>query len=194
MDPFNPKDLNRLLEDLRGSRPVDGTDFWDELLRGPDRSAAIGGQAFLENAVTRVLGRLLVRDDKHVRRLIGDEERGGELSYSDQCRLLYALGLIGPNMLSDFLTIGRIRNKFGHSCRSPRFATPSIADACESLWAPDCLQMPCRVADVRSTSPDRGRRARGRYLYTLYAGEHGLALELMLRPELYLSRRPLWMF
>jgi DNA-binding MltR family transcriptional regulator len=192
MDPYNPKDLCRLMQIIRGSRSEDDkSDFWDELLSGPDRNAGISGQAFLENAVTKTLSMLLARDDKHTVRLIGDEERGGELGFSDQCRLLYGLGLIGPNILSDFLTVARIRNKFGHSHRSPKFTTPAIADACESLWTPDNLRMPCRVADCRKHLPNQ--RARGRYIYTLYVAEHGLALELMLREELYSSGRPMWM-
>lgn len=43
-----------------------------------------------------------------------DEDKSGELTFSDQCRLLYALGVIGSNTLSDFLTVARIRNKFAH--------------------------------------------------------------------------------
>jgi hypothetical protein len=187
-------DVYRVLEELRGSATTEEIqEFIVELLTGPDRSSAIIGQARLEMSVTKCLAILMPRQDKHVTRLIGDEDRGGELTFSDQCRLLYGLGVIGPKTLSDFLTIARIRNKFGHSARSLKFSSPMIADACESLWAPDHLILPYKIRDLRTSSSERGLRARGRYLYTLYAGFHGLAYELVRRPELAASRIPVWM-
>jgi DNA-binding MltR family transcriptional regulator len=175
-------------------------EFLAELLGGKShRAAVIAGQSFLECAVRHALWNLMTRRDKHAKAILGADNKKGELGFSDQCRLLYALGLIGQHTLSDFHILARIRNKFGHRHLSLRFDTPEIASACDSLWSPDHpTTLPPDMEGMRAfyatiDRKDRVLWARARYAYAIYFGVHGMSAELGKRQEVYISHVTWWL-
>lgn len=105
----------------------------DEMAASGDRGAAVLGQAMLEEIIKDVIVATLQGGANHKKKLVGDSESPGSLGFADQCRLAHCLDLVSARGLSDLLTIGRIRNRFGHSTDSISFTTPRISDQCDAL-------------------------------------------------------------
>ena len=166
----------------------------EELMSGSDRAAIITGQALLESAVTNAIWSLFSRRDKHAKEIVGDEDSPGELSFYYQCKLLYAMGLIGPHTLSDFLAIAKMRNKFGHRYRPMAFSSDDIKNACNSLWTPDHSQnIPADLTHLKSLLDKWQDQAKARFIFTIWVALHVLTGEILNRPEPFLSYIPKWL-
>jgi hypothetical protein len=98
-----------------------------------DRAAALLAVALLEIRIKQTIkGRVKVRDKKLLR-LIGDQEKPGELAFLDQCRLAYCLGAFGPETFDDLETMAQVRNRFAHRFAALTFEDPKIRTLCMSL-------------------------------------------------------------
>lgn len=168
--------------DSNGIGSPDG-DEWDqiyeELAGSSDRAVAVLAQAMLEQDVRWLVGAAM-RDGKHTKHLIGSCDSPGVLTFSDQCRLAHSLHLFGDDVLSDLLTIAKIRNRFGHS-RSPlTFESPSIRDRCLSLRN----HRVCSSAEPSLLRGTTGREsARGRYVLCVESILNEIAFNFSYRAE-----------
>jgi hypothetical protein len=117
-----PDDLNRIQE---------------ELSKQTDRGAAVLGTSFVEWRVRQAISTRLKIWDSNAERIFGTDDRGGELGFTDQCRMAYCLGLVGPIGLKDLETIARIRNRFAHHLSITSFADQKISTLCGNLKTPE---------------------------------------------------------
>jgi len=102
-------------------------DLLESLDARGDREAVIIGHGYLEDALCAMLDALFVEDSEKTAR----EALPGH--FAARCSLAYALGLVGPKMLSDLRLLGKIRNLFAHRWQTLRFSTPEIERICTTL-------------------------------------------------------------
>jgi hypothetical protein len=107
-----------------------------ELHSESDRSAAIIGAAFVEDALQRaLLSRMrspLKSEDR--KRLFG--ANAPLSSFAGKIIIAYATYLIGPQTRDDFDCVREIRNAFAHTVGSLSFETPQVAVHCAHLRLP----------------------------------------------------------
>ena len=120
----------------RAPSTIEFLEVLGELHSESERSAAIIGAAFVEDALQRAL---LSR----MRSSLGSEDRrrlfgaNGPLStFSGKIIIGYATHLIGPRTRDDLDCIREIRNAFAHTVGSLSFETSQIAAHCAHLQLP----------------------------------------------------------
>jgi hypothetical protein len=120
----------------RAPSTIEFLEVLSELHSESERSAAIIGAAFVEDALQRaLLSRMrspLSSDDR--RRLFG--ANGALSSFSGKIMIAYATHLLGPETRDDLDCIREIRNAFAHTVGSLSFETPQIAAHCAHLRLP----------------------------------------------------------
>jgi hypothetical protein len=109
--------------------------YLKELESQTDRGAAVLAAAFLEWRVRQSIAAAVKVRDK-LDRILGTDDVGGELGFTDQCRLAYCLGLVGPIGLKDLEDVGRIRNRFAHQMGIRSFADDRVRERCLNLKSP----------------------------------------------------------
>jgi hypothetical protein len=133
-----------------------------------DRTVAIISVSFLEAFVQESIYCVFDIEDKHAKRLIGDEEAAGELGFSDQCRLAYCLKICGPTTLSDLLILAKVRNRFAHKGDMLSFSVGKIRDLCASLKSPRTLkEVPDWFAYGESPRPNIAEKLLGKFDMTV---------------------------
>jgi hypothetical protein len=104
-----------------------------------DRSAAIIGACFIEDALEECLRFYLKHNDEAVGRLfdVGEPALG---TFSAKIDLCAAMGIVGPRAYKDLGRIRKIRNLFAHRMllqeQKLSFQTQQIADLCAALDGP----------------------------------------------------------
>lgn len=105
--------------------------FLEELVSGPERSAAILAGAFLDNLLSQLLRSRMVSESRHVIELID----GGpnSLSFYAKITLAFGLGLITEDERFNLDRIRRIRNAFAHDMFRHSFESDQVKDWTLSL-------------------------------------------------------------
>ncbi len=157
-----------------------------EIRRQTDRSAAIIGAAYVEDALEGLLSAHFVAGSKRdLEEVYGSD---GPLSrFSAKTRMAYALGLLGPQTRSDLNLIRKVRNQFAHEFfEHLAFGDTRIAKWCSEMWWPTQGALP--VAVRRRIRKTRTRRAKARALFevavariaeALYKERFSAAVKLM---------------
>lgn len=107
-----------------------------EIRRQTDRSAAIIGAAYVEDALQGLLSaHFVARSKRDIEDLYGSD---GPLSrFSAKTRMAYSLGLVGEHTRSDLNHIRAVRNEFAHKFfEYLSFGDAKIAQLCSQLWWP----------------------------------------------------------
>lgn len=101
--------------------------------RHDDRSAALVASTLLEHSLEEAISsRLAPMPPEQLEALFqGDQEREGVFqSFYAKIWMAYALGVFGPETLSDLNSIRAIRNLFAHSPLTVTFGTKEVEDCC----------------------------------------------------------------
>ena len=118
-----------------------------------DHTAALLGASILENVLEAALLRKFIALTPPEQSLIF---RDGPLSgFAAKIRIGHALGIYGPCMRDDLLSIKSARNAFAHTHTHVDFSTQEIVDLCstftilnkEDLWAPPDFPKPVSPRD-----------------------------------------------
>lgn len=98
--------------------------------RETDRSAALLSTSFLDTVLEEVLKSFFV-DDKNTDKLF--QGYAPLSSFSAKIDIMYALGLINKDMLTDISTVRKIRNHFAHSWQDISFDKSPISALCTNF-------------------------------------------------------------
>jgi hypothetical protein len=145
-----------------------------EIHRQTDRSAAIIGSAYVEDALEGLLSaHIVARSNSDLNEVYGrDGPLGG---FSAKTRMAYALGLLGPRTRSDLNLVRKVRNRFAHEFfEHLSFGDKQIAQCCSGLWWPTRSALP--VAVRQRIRKIRTRRAKARALFEVAVGRIAEAL------------------
>lgn len=113
-----------------------------ELSSQTDRGAAILGASFLEWRVRQAIKSRLKVWDESAESIFGTDAVPPKLGFTDQCRMAYCLGLIGPFGLDDLKMIARIRNRFAHQFGVTSFSSDvTVKKQCYALKSPESAQI-----------------------------------------------------
>jgi hypothetical protein len=107
--------------------------FFKELQTQTDRGVAVLGVAFIDYRISEAIRSQFPVAGKSADKLLGKDDKGGDLSYEEKCLLAHSLGIAGDVALKDLKTIGEIRNKFAHRISMQTFSDPVIAQLCNNL-------------------------------------------------------------
>jgi hypothetical protein len=152
--------MSKKIHQVSGKFP-EGRDLdkaWEEIEKGSDRSAAIMGAAFVENALQDALKSRTIGLSSQVTNAIMGAEfaedalalksktielssqvaneiflNGPLSSFSSKILLGFALGLYGPVVKKDLNVIRNIRNAFAHAMMPITFDSPEVADELNGL-------------------------------------------------------------
>jgi DNA-binding MltR family transcriptional regulator len=97
-----------------------------------DRAVALIVTAWVDDALTEMLKRKLVQDDK----VIDDMFRhiGPLGTFSSRIGLAYLVGRISKTVYENLETIRKIRNDFAHTRDDLQFSCQGISDRCKNLY------------------------------------------------------------
>ncbi|MEM8878557.1 MAG: hypothetical protein AAGD23_11905 [Pseudomonadota bacterium] len=116
-------------------RPDEFEAIKDELVNGPDRSAAIMGASLVELSLTRAIAaRMVIKSQKQFGELFQDTGAPLATFYS-KTLMGRAMGIYGQRVEGFLHTVRRVRNVFAHSPRSFSFELESIAVHLDKLPA-----------------------------------------------------------
>jgi DNA-binding MltR family transcriptional regulator len=121
---------NQILEDLIGNIEPVGK-FIESLYQETDRGCALIAAAFLDDALSELLKKNLIKDKKILDRLFESNQAFG--GFSSKIDVTYALGLIGKNVCQNLQLIRKIRNDFAHIADPIGFEHPPIKSRCSEL-------------------------------------------------------------
>jgi DNA-binding MltR family transcriptional regulator len=106
-----------------------------ELSNEPDRSVAIIGCSFVDEALQIAIASAMVNDED-VRSFVENTR----LSYFVRCELAFGLGFFRKESLADLHLLGTIRNRFAHRRTIKSFSDPDIQRYCARLEAVKHIQ------------------------------------------------------
>ena len=134
--------LDLLIPDVRGRSEILYT-IASELEKESDRGCALVAAAYLENEITVLLKRFLVKQSKKAAIELFDFN-GPIGTFSSKIKLSFALGLISKELQSSLDVIRKIRNDFAHLHEPLDFSIDTITQKINSLL-PSC--------DISVTAP-----------------------------------------
>jgi DNA-binding MltR family transcriptional regulator len=109
---------------------ADSKVLYEAINKEPPLGCVLIAAAFLEKALTSLLGKLFVECET-AKNVLSENGFLGEFS---RCAdTAYCLGLISKGMLENLKRIGKIRNLFAHSHQFLDFDTEEVKELCESL-------------------------------------------------------------
>lgn len=118
------------LEDLIGNIEPVGK-FIASLYQETDRGCALMAAAYLDDALSELLKKNLIKDKKISDRLFESNQPLG--NFSSKIDVAYALGLIGKNICQNLHLVRKIRNDFAHVADPIGFEHPPIKSRCCEL-------------------------------------------------------------
>lgn len=120
----------QILEELLGNIEPVGK-FIASLYQETDRGCVLIAAAFLDDALSELLKKNLIKDKKVLNRLFESNQAFGD--FSSKIDITYALGLISKNVCQNLHLIRKIRNDFAHISDPIGFEHPPIKSRCNEL-------------------------------------------------------------
>jgi DNA-binding MltR family transcriptional regulator len=97
-----------------------------------DRAVALIVTAWLDDALTEMIKRKLVKDKKVVEEMFRDNAALG--TFSSRIGLAYLIRRISKVVYNNLQMIRKIRNDFAHDRENLKFSDESISDRCKNLF------------------------------------------------------------
>ena len=101
------------------------------LQKESSRGAILIGMAYLDNLLERLIVKVFIGSNKHLKDLLSFNGPLGGLS--SRVNILYSVGLLPKNIFEDLNTLRKIRNIFSHSFDIHDFSNPKIAPEIKKL-------------------------------------------------------------